>query len=259
MHSRCSGLTLVESLIAITVIAILLALTIPSIQQVRNRSRQIQCGYRLHQVGIGLQNYHAALERFPTGCVQWRSSDPASKQLAWNAYLLPFVEQTAVFEAINFDLPFDHPANKTAASSRVPVFRCPSSNRTEATDESLGLSDFGGIYGERISGPNSPAKGVMLIDVAVKESDILDGLSNTIIVAEDTRSSDGHWINGRNIFDQAFAINSGPDFENDIRSEHTGGANVSMCDGSVDFLSNAMDLSVLAAICTRAGGEIVDP
>ena len=98
----------------------------------------------------------------------------------------------------------------------------------------------------------------MLYDQAVGSVDILDGLSKTLIVAEDTRFSDGQWINGRNVFDQAFPINAAPRWENDIRSDHHGGAQAVLADGAVRFLSESMDLQVLAAYCTRAGHEVVD-
>ena len=252
-----SGLSLIDMLITIVGIAILIAILLPAVHQSRQSARRIGCSNNLRQVGLGLQSYHASFDEFPVGCDQWRGIDSTSKQLAWSAYLLPFIEQSSLFESINFDLPFDSPANAIAAATQIPVFRCPSSLRIESPDERFGFSDYGGIYGERISGPNSPAKGVMLIDVAIGEMDILDGLSNTLIVGEDARSDDGFWISGRNIFDQAFAINAGPSFENDIRSEHLGGANVCRCDGSVDFFSDAMDLELLAAACTRSGGELV--
>ena len=96
----------------------------------------------------------------------------------------------------------------------------------------------------------------MLNDVAIALRDVTDGSSNTLIVAEDSGWRDGQWINGRNIFDQAFPINQAPFFENDIRSEHLQGANAVWCDGSVRFLSESTSLETLAAICTRAGGEI---
>ena len=97
----------------------------------------------------------------------------------------------------------------------------------------------------------------MLIDQAVSIRDITDGTSNTLIVAEDSKSPDAQWINGRNIFDQAFPINQAPSFENGIRSEHPQGANGVFCDGSVRFLNESMAEETLAAICTRALGEIV--
>lgn len=97
----------------------------------------------------------------------------------------------------------------------------------------------------------------MIYDTAFSIRDVKDGLSNTLIVAEDTGWPDGQWINGRNLFDQAFPINAAPDFENDIRSDHPGGANVCFADGHIEFLNQEMDLLVLAAICTRAGGETI--
>ena len=82
--------------------------------------------------------------------------------------------------------------------------------------------------------------------------------SNTLIVSEDSNSPDAQWINGRNIFDQAFPINQAPAIENDIRSEHPQGANGVFCDGSVRFLNETIANEILAAICTRALGEVVD-
>ena len=99
----------------------------------------------------------------------------------------------------------------------------------------------------------------MLYNKTISMQDIQDGTSNTLIIAEDSDFTDGQWINGRNLFDQAFAINAAPEFENDIRSKHPNGANALFCDGSTRFLSEAMELEVLAAICTRAGREVVSP
>jgi prepilin-type processing-associated H-X9-DG protein len=95
----------------------------------------------------------------------------------------------------------------------------------------------------------------MLTDQSVSLTMIRDGASKTILIAEDSINPDGQWINGLNIFDQAFAINQGPAFENDIRSRHPGGAQCLMADGSVKFLKQTVDLKVLAALCTRAGRE----
>lgn len=258
MRRRRGGMSLIEMLIIVAFISILIAILLPAVQQSRQSAQRIGCSNNMRQIGLGLQNYHASFDEFPVGCDQWRGVNPASKQLAWSAYLLSFIEQNALFDSINFDLPFDSPTNSAAAATAVPVFQCPSSLRVQIPGDRFGHSDYGGIFGERISGPNSPAKGVMLIDIAIGETDVLDGLSNTLIIGEDTRSDDGFWISGRNIFDQAFAINAGPGFENDLRSEHLGGANVCRCDGSVDFFSDAMDLNLLAAVCTRAGGENLD-
>jgi prepilin-type processing-associated H-X9-DG protein len=139
----------------------------------------------------------------------------------------------------------------------LPVYLCPSARRDSPLVEGRGACDYGGIYGERITSPNQPPKGAMVYDRAYGAADIPDGTATTILVGEDSQWVDGQWINGRNLFDQAFAINAAPPFENDLRSDHPGGVQVAFGDGSARFLRETLDLRTLAALCTRAGGEPV--
>ena len=250
------GFTLVELLVVIAIVGILVGMLMPAIQSIRNASSRIACGNNLHQISIALQNYHAAHEAFPIGGIEWRTrNDPTRRQLAWSVFLLPYLEQENVWQQLDLNTAFDSPENSEAAATIINVFVCPSSLRGHQTVNARGPCDYGGIYGERITSPNNPPKGTMLHDIAIALRDVTDGSSHTLIVAEDSGWSDGQWINGRNIFDQAFPINQAPSFENDIRSEHPQGANAARCDGSVGFLSESIDLQVLAALCTRAGGE----
>lgn len=250
--------SLVELLVAISIIGILVALSLPAIQSIREASRRTSCINNQRQIGIALNDYLSSRRHYPVGCVEWRPfGDTVNRQLAWSAFLLPWLEAENVHRKLNLDLPFDHIENATAASTVLPVFVCPSGLQFQGADSDLGPSDYGGIFGERISGPNNPPKGVMLHDITVTSRQIRDGLSKTLIISEDATSPDGQWINGRNLFDQAFGINSAPDFENDIRSEHPSGAVACFCDGHVQFLNDQLDLEILAALCTRAGGEVV--
>ena len=96
----------------------------------------------------------------------------------------------------------------------------------------------------------------MVFDEAFSIDKIKDGTTNTIIVAEDSgrgASLDGEWANGENIFDQGQRINQHN--HNEIWSDHPGGAHVLLCDGSVHFLNQTLEVDVLTALCTRAGGE----
>lgn len=249
-----------ELLTVIAIIGVLMALLLPAVQASREAARRNQCQNNLKQIGLGLIHYHDQHESFPIGCLEWRSSKfPNNRQLAWSAFVLPFVEQRPLYEQLDLSKTFDDPANAYAASMMLSVFVCPS-----VPEEYLllasgrGPTHYGGIFGELITTPNNPPKGVMLVDQAIRTRDVLDGTTYTLIVAEDSQFPDGEWINGRNIFDQGYAINSpeaDPKKENDIRSEHPGGANGVTCGGSVHFLSENIDLKVLAALCTRAGNE----
>jgi prepilin-type N-terminal cleavage/methylation domain-containing protein len=250
------GFSLVELLVAVTLIGILLGLLLPAIQTTREVARKTQCQNHLHEIGIALLAYHNDLQAFPTGCLEWRSpANPTQRQLAWSAFLLPYLDEQALFDSLELSMPFDSLENSSAASRVIPVFVCPTGSRGTQLEAGRGPCDYGGIYGERIQSPNHPPKGSMLIDEVIRLSQITDGSSHTLIVAEDSGFADGQWINGRNIFDQAFAINTSPDFENDIRSEHPGGAVSLLADGRVQFLTENIDLTYLAGLCTRAGAE----
>nr|WP_261344059.1 DUF1559 domain-containing protein [Roseimaritima sediminicola] len=249
--------TLVELLVTIGIIGVLVGLLLPAVQAVREAARRMQCQNNLHQVGIALHHYHDVHSTLPAGGIQPRPFWPDGKQLAWSAFLLPYLEQETVHEEIDFNYAFDHPVNESIAATPLSVYMCPSTPRSEPLNRGLGATDYGGIYGERIVSRNDPPSGVMIYDEAMRFRDITDGLSGTLAVSEDAGFPDGQWINARNLFDQGYRINKAPAFENDIRSFHPAGAEGLFADGSARFLDESMDLRVLAAICTRNGGEVV--
>jgi prepilin-type N-terminal cleavage/methylation domain-containing protein/prepilin-type processing-associated H-X9-DG protein len=255
------GFTLVELLVVITIIGILISLLLPAVQAAREAARRISCSNNLRQMGIGMHNYHCALRSFPPGGIEPRIGlNAQGRQMAWSAMLLPYIEQQPLYEKIDFRKAFDAPENADAAAMIVATYVCPSAPGQSQLRNGRGPTDYGGIFGQRITGPNSPPKGTMLYNYAVTIGEITDGTSTTLIVAEDSNWPDGQWINGLNIFDQAYAINFVPPpgyVENEIRSKHPGGANGLFCDGSVRFLMEQMAVNTLAAICTRSGGELV--
>ncbi len=252
-----AALTLVELLVVMAMIGTLVALLLPAVQSAREAARKTTCQNHLRQQGIALTAFHALHNAFPEGGIEWRPpGNTTQRQIAWSAFLLPFLEETALYESLDLNQPFDSPANALPAARVLTVFLCPASRRGTRLVHGRGPCDFGGIFGERISSPNQPPKGIMIYDRRISARQITDGLSKTLIVGEDSQFDDGQWINGRNLFDQAFAINAAPAWENDLRSEHAGGAQAVKADGSVAFLTETMDLPVLAALCTRAGGEV---
>lgn len=255
----CVGWTLVELLVALLIVGMLLAVVLPAVHSVRSGARDSVCLNNLRQIGLAMQSHHTVRGKFPPGGVEWRPArNKTRRQLAWSAYLLPYLDREDLYRRLDLGKAFDSPENAAAAAVVLEVYLCPASGRTAPRVEGRGACDYGGIYGERISGPNSPPKGVMIYDRAFARHEITDGLATTLMVSEDCQWHEGQWINGRNVFDQAFGINQAPAFENDIRSHHTGGAHGLFCDGRARFLDQTMDLRVLAAICTRAANDRVE-
>jgi prepilin-type N-terminal cleavage/methylation domain-containing protein/prepilin-type processing-associated H-X9-DG protein len=255
---RPSAFTLIELLVVSAIVAVLLGLLFPAVQKVRAAANRTMCTNNLRQIGIALHHYHDVYHTFPPGGIEWRPpGNSTQRQLAWCVFLLPYLEQDNLYRSLNLNQPFDSPQNAQGAAAVLPVFLCPSKLRTAYRFEGRGLCDYGGIFGQALFGNNNPHNGTMLFDKPIRIPMITDGTSHTVMISEDTQRNDGQWIDAMNLFDVAFPINRGPAYDPDIHSEHTGGANGLFADGSVRFLRETMELEVLAAIVTRAGGEPV--
>ena len=251
-------MTLIELLVVVAVVAVLTAVLLPAVQTAREAARRIACLNNLRHVGCALHGHLLTRRAFPVGCTEWRSPGKSGPErcLAWSSRILPWLEEQAVAERIDFDKPFDHPNNTSAAATPLAIYRCPSADRPDLLVAGLGRSDYGGITGERITSPNNPEKGGLIHDRAFSPREIPDGLAQTVLVGECAAGSwpDGQWINGRNLFDQAYAVNW-PTWEDELRSRHPGGGHALFGDGSVRLLGDSLDTRILAAACTRAGGE----
>ncbi len=273
-HRAFTGFTLVELLVVITIIGILISLLLPAVQSAREAARRLQCGNNLRQIGLASLGYESSWGSFPPGVIGTRldsaRTDPAAnRQIAWNVFILPQLEQQAVYDLFRLDRAYDHADNAAAVGYVLPVFLCPSTNRMTAdrvgkkTKKGLGATDFGGIYGAKSPLSGLPPGGGVLCwlygsDFTVTIADIRDGTSNTLIVGENSGRGDGMnggWADGENIFHQGGPINANQN--NELWSDHPGGVNGLFCDGSVRFLSGSMSLPIVEAICTRAGGEVI--
>ncbi|MDA8745189.1 DUF1559 domain-containing protein [Rubripirellula amarantea] len=252
---RSRGFTLIELLVSIAIIGILVAMLLPAVQATREAARKTTCKNHLKQIGLALHAYHNAHRSLPTGCIEWRGfmAPPTHRQFAWSAFLLPFIEQQSLHDSIDFSLPFDSERNRVAVRTRVAMYECPT-----APDRNLirGQTDYGGLYGERIV-DTDPSDGCFLYDKTISFRAIRDGLTNTLAVAEDVGGPDSEWINGRNVFVQAWGINDHEAWvgDNEIRSLHPGGAMVLFIDGRTLFMTESIDKSLLGKLITIAKGE----
>ena len=195
------------------------------------------------------------LSQIPTRCFGGQAASARRKTARLVSVSFAVSGESAAYVHVDFDYAFDHAVNKEAAAIPIETYLCPSTPRSTPLNRGRGATDYGGIYGERIVSTNSPPRGVMIHDRAIRIRDITDGTTRTLAISEDADFPDGQWINGRNLFDQAFSINRAPKFENDIRSMHPQGAIGLFADGSVSFLNENIELELLASLCTRNGNE----
>jgi prepilin-type processing-associated H-X9-DG protein len=273
---RRRGSTLVELLVVVAVLAALVALLLPAVQAAREGARRTACMNNLRGIGCALYGHEMVKRSFPAGCLECTTKAPR-RQIAWNAFLLPFIEEPGAAADFVFTKPFYDAANLRAAGSVVPAFLCPSTRRTGRTGstsgdcngngrwdpgDGLAYTDYGGMYGVAfVSPPESPARylGVMVYEVPTTARMVTDGLSKTVAVAEDTGRDwrgAGQWANGQNIFDHTHGSPINVNQNNEIWSDHPRAAGVLFCDSHVEFLDESIDQGVLEALLTRAGEDV---
>jgi prepilin-type N-terminal cleavage/methylation domain-containing protein/prepilin-type processing-associated H-X9-DG protein len=119
------GFTLIELLVVIAIIAVLIALLLPAVQAAREAARRAQCINNMKQLGLALHNYHSVVNALPWGAGPWGWND-------WSTHvmMLPYMEQTNLYNALNFGNGFADLAagtmNSTAIYRQVAGFLCPS-------------------------------------------------------------------------------------------------------------------------------------
>ncbi len=118
-HRR--GITLIEVLVVIGVLVILIALLLPAVLWGRRAALRMQCANRLRQIGIALQSYVSAHQRFPYRTVISGLGSFTSHKV----WLLPYLERADLFNAFNTVVGHRSPQNRTIAQSEVELFLCP--------------------------------------------------------------------------------------------------------------------------------------
>ncbi|MCI0461069.1 MAG: DUF1559 domain-containing protein [Gemmataceae bacterium] len=281
------GFTLIELLVVIAIIAILLGLLLPAVQKVRQAAARAQCQNHLKQVGLALHSYHDARKRFP----------PANSPTFGSAFtlILPYVEQDNIRKVYNPSLAPTVAPNNSVTNLPVDIYLCPSMAPPPAPPDAYTThhASYAVCAGSNDAWAAPPDNGIIvrsnatgsttLLDQGRRITDILDGASNTFLAGEmgfqlkdytfttgtyagQVRGGNTSWAFGYT----SYSIGSTRVLLNTIepptavldrlqtfRSDHSGGGNFLLGDGSVRFVSTGIDLPTYQALGTRAGGEVL--
>jgi prepilin-type N-terminal cleavage/methylation domain-containing protein len=294
-----AGFTLVELLVVIAIIGVLVGLLLPAVQAAREAARRIQCANNLKQQGLALLQYLDANRRFPPGTQQSPQAAGFSKFL-WSGQMLPYIEGSSLYNSIDFQKEWDQPPNDLPLQTSLSFFRCPSANAPDAVEHGLKgripgtyLACASGLIA-RESGPGTLISddrldGVFFEGSRVRDADIFDGMSNTILVGEalfltnisgpDHHSMTqiiDHWYiasptMGPNEFSEALGSTAAPinawrnassvfieDVELGYSSRHTGLVQAVFGDGRVTSISESIERNTWRALGTRNQGEVAN-
>ena len=236
--------------------AVLLALLLPAIQQARGAARRTLSKGNLYQIGSALHRYAEMYQSFPTGTYPNGRLKP-EERLSWQAAILPFIDQSALHQSLNFEEAWDDESNKKAAETRVPVYMNPG---YPAASVGAAETHYVGIAGLGKDAPMLPANsnraGVFAYNRTTGFRDITDGTSATMMTSE-ASGQFGSWIAGGNATMRSLTAQpyiNGPD---GIGGPSTGGLQIGLADGSVRFVSENIDPVVFEHLSSMADGNVI--
>ena len=241
----------------VAVPAILVSLLLPAVQQARAAARRSQSQNNLKQLGLSVHNYHSTTAKLPPGTVPGTALPP-DERLGLHVQLLPYLDRGGLSQALDPAKPWDAEPNAAVAGTVIEEFVNPAIGE-ETTAGGHGVTHYVGVAGVGADAATATEQtkktGMFGFDRTTRFRDVRDGLTNTLMFAE-VDGDVGPWARGGKSTVRAFTQQpyiGGPDGF----GGQPGGCQVTLGDGSVQFLSESIDPQVLEALATAAGGEAI--
>jgi hypothetical protein len=214
------------------------SLLTPPIKAARGAAARAQSTNNLKQLALAMHNYHSVNKHFVLPASRGKDGKPL---LSWRVYMLPYIEQDALFKQFHLDEPWDSPHNRTLIDKMPTIYRLPGSKLEKGRTNYL-LPVGGGAVFEA--------------DKPTLLKDITDGTSNTIMIVE---ADDDHAVIWTKPEDLSF---DPKDPSKGLSHFFDGGFNAALCDGSVRWLSwpkDANEMERLGYLIQRADRHPVQP
>jgi prepilin-type processing-associated H-X9-DG protein len=214
-----------------------LILSLSPVSTICERSPKDQCASNLRQIRLALESYHQQYGALPPAYIADASGRPMH---SWRVLILPFMEQSDLYDQYDFAEPWDGPHNIQLLGKMPGLFRCPS--RIPAPK---GMTSYVAITGP---GTMFPGKGM------VKFADVIDGASRTLMVVE-TANADIPWTAPEDLDIRPMSFRINDTKQRGISSRHRGGANIVYGDGHAYLLKDGLNPRLLRSLITIAGGD----
>ena len=227
------GFTWTELMVCLAILFVVVALLLPVTRgPSREAARRMQCCNNLKQISLALHNYEQQYKVLPPAF----TVDADGKRMhSWRTLILPYLERMDLYEKVDFSKAWDDPANEAVRREMVSVYQCPSSKGA------AGETTYLAIVGER---------NILRPQQGRAFAEIVDGLSNTVMVYEADTTQAVHWMSPQDSSEEVF-------MSSNLKSKtsHTHGRNAGMADGSIRFLLNNISHEASQGLATVDGHE----
>jgi len=235
--------------VAVVVVGMMVLLLLPAVPSARGAARRMQCSNNVKQIMLAMHTYYDVYKSLPPAYTVDKNGKPLH---SWRVLILPYIEQGSLYQKIRLDEPWDSEYNRQFHNARISVFQCPSNGLLGAIQrEKPNLTTDGNCHYSVVVGPETPFPDAK----SVRFADIADGTSNTVFIVE--RLLPVCWMDPNNEIQFNLACEGINRKQEGVGSNHGGGCNAGLGDGSVTFLSDTIKPEILKALLTRAGGESV--
>jgi prepilin-type N-terminal cleavage/methylation domain-containing protein/prepilin-type processing-associated H-X9-DG protein len=174
------GYTVLELLVALAIMGVLMAILLPAVQAARESSRRITCSTNLRQFGVAMSAYHATHGIYP----------PGGSKGSLFVNMLPHCDATTLYDQFNQSLFHDAPANHTVNITSVRLLCCPSDGAGQRVMVGVGAgTNYAGCFGSGALAHGYNGMFGHLVpmadgDGAVRDRDVIDGLTQTVAISE---------------------------------------------------------------------------
>jgi hypothetical protein len=246
-RNKAGGGSAVSGQIAVATAGIGVALLLPAVQASREAARRMQCSNHMKMIGLAIHNYHDATNSLPP----LYTVDANGKPLhSWRVLILPFIEQSALYEQIRRDEPWDSEHNRQFHDKIIDIYRCPNNPNIAGKANCT----YSAIAGEGFV-PNKKVSSGGFSKGEHSFARLQDGTSNTIAIVEVKEPF--CWMDPTadvTLEELSKGINV-PDGR--VGSYHPGGCWIGLFDGSVRFVNQTVDKSILRALGDVDDGKAV--
>jgi hypothetical protein len=230
-------LTLVALPLLLCVLPIVLGFVVPAIGKIGEGRRRSDCAANMQRIGQALLAYHEAHGSFPPA---YLADEKGRPQHSWRVLILPYLGEEALYAEYHFDEPWNGPNNQKLAARMPAVYRCPSDTSATADQTSY----------QAVLGAGFVFDGAK----TVKLDDIQDGADKTILFVE-AHGAAVSWLEPRDRSSASLDLSVGEGPTSAIDSQHEGGAQACLADGTPIWLEEYMDNDQVKARFTIAGDD----